>query len=72
MTIEEIAAIVAECSFPDYTFNVWQDSRGAMYLQGSYREPDTVTSVWEVQKTRRWLLSPAMTESEVIATCFKC
>lgn len=43
-----------------------------MYLQGSYQEPDTVTSVWEIQKTRRWLLSPAMTESEIVTTCFKC
>lgn len=72
MKIDEITVIVGACKFPDYTFNVWEDHRGAWYLQGSYREPDTVTSVWEVQKTRRWLLSPEMTKSEVVATAFKC
>lgn len=72
MTVDEMIAIVAECTFPDYQFNVWEDSRGAVYLQGSYQEPDTITNKWEVQKTRRWLLSPHMTKSEIVGTCFKC
>lgn len=42
MTIEDIAAIVAACHFPEYKFDVWEDSRGAMYLQGQYEEAGMV------------------------------
>lgn len=72
MTTKQMIEIVSKCKFPDYTFNVWEDSRGSIYLQGSYNEPDTTNGMSSVQKTRRWLLSPKMTKSEIVQTCFKC
>lgn len=70
--VTRLANIVAECSFMDYTFHVEMDGRGAIYLQGSYMEPDIDTKVVEEQRTRRWFLSPEMTKSEVVQTVFKC
>ena len=72
MTFEQIQAVIANCSFPEYSFRVWVDGRGEMYLQASYFETDTVTGKLEEQKTRRWFLSPEMTRSEVVQTAFKC
>lgn len=72
MTIEEIRDIVAECGFPDYTFAVFVDGRGAWYLQAAYLEPDVNTGEMEQQATRRWFLSPEATKSEIVQTVFKC
>lgn len=72
MNVSEMETIVSECDFPGYLFIVKKDSRGAIYLQGSYREPDVDTGIEEVQVTRRWFLSPAMTKSEIVQTVFKC
>lgn len=55
----------------DYTFNV-RESHGGVFLQARYTEPDTYSGVPESQLTRKWLLSPYMTKSEVIQTAFKC
>jgi hypothetical protein len=72
MTIDEMITTVSLCDFPGYTFLVWVDSRDAIYLQGKYEEPDTVTGKVEWQHTRKWLLSPHMTKSELVQTVFKC
>jgi hypothetical protein len=64
--------IVTLCTYPDYEFRVLVDGRGAVYLQGSYVEPDTITGKLESQVTRRWFLSPEMTRSEIVQTVFKC
>lgn len=68
----KMSQTVAKCNFPDYDFNVILDDRGSIYLQGSYMEEDTVTGVPELQKTRRWFLSPEMTKDEIVQTVFKC
>lgn len=72
MDLHEMEEWVARCTFPDYTFAVWRDPRGTIYLQARYAEPDALTGVKAVQQTRRWLLSPAMTPSEIVQTVFKC
>lgn len=72
MTVDEMRSAVGKCKHPDYTFGVVEDSRGAIYLQASYQEPDTVTGIDETQLTRRWFLSPHMTKSEIVQTVFKC
>lgn len=72
MTIPEIKSVIEQISFPDYTFNITEDSRGAWYLQGMYEEPDTVTGNMELQLTRRWFLNPEMVTSEIVQTVFKC
>lgn len=57
--------------FPDYTFEV-RESHGGVHLQAYYTEPNVITGVEEEQRTRKWLLSPHMTDSEIVLTAFKC
>lgn len=71
MNTQEIEALLAQVEFENYSFNVF-DQEGHMYLQASYPEADIVTNVVEIQKTRKWLLSPFMTKSEIVQTAFKC
>jgi hypothetical protein len=70
--IKKIHEIVAECKFPGYTFEVFVDGRGEIYLQARYLENDVVTKEPATQLTRRWFLSPFMTKSEIVQTVFKC
>jgi hypothetical protein len=71
--VEEVLADwLADCEFPDYMFLICRSSSGCIFLQASYNEKDTGTGVIERQHTRRWLLSPEMVKSEVVATAFKC
>jgi len=64
--------VVCECQYSGYGFHVIHDSRGAIFLRGSYEEADVDTGVKEMQLTRRWFLSPEMTKSEIVQTVFKC
>jgi hypothetical protein len=54
-----------------YTFEV-RESHGGVFMQASYIEPDSYTGIPEVQRTRKWLISPEMTDSEIVSTAFKC
>lgn len=72
MTIDGMKELMESVSFLDYRFKVIADSRGSIYLQASYLEPDIITGEIERQFTRQWLLSPAMVKSEIIQTAFKC
>lgn len=72
MDVSEMRQIVSECKFHDYMFHVEIDGRGAIYLQANYVEDDVDTLTPEVQRTRRWFLSPQMTKSEIVQTAFKC
>ena len=57
-----------------YRFRV-TEGHGGVHLQGAYMEQDIYKgpgSSPEEQLTRKWLLSPHMTESEMIQTAFKC
>lgn len=71
-------ALVARCmgvlqhaTFMNYTFGVNASPRGEVYLQGYYPDADIYTGREELQTTRRWLLSPQMTDSEIVQTAFK-
>ncbi len=57
--------------FLNYQFKITTSPRGETYLQATYIDEDIYTGKAEVQTTRRWLLSPHMTDSEVIQTAFK-
>lgn len=70
MTLDELREVVACCKFEEYTFQV-REGHGGIHLQASYTEADIVTGKREAQFTRKWVLSPAMTLSEVVQTCFK-
>jgi hypothetical protein len=56
--------------FMDYDFRVIEEGE-RMFLQGVYDERDIVTYKVEEQRTRKWLLSPHMTKSEIVQTAFK-
>ncbi len=73
MDIELARKIIAEdIKYPAYTFHATIDGRGEMYLQASYIEPDIFTGNVEIQRTRRWFISPEMSVSEFVQTAFKC
>ncbi len=72
MTIDGMREIIADIAFPEYEFRVGQSHHGFTYLHAEYDEKDTVTGIVERQYTRRWLLSPEMTKSEIVQTAFKC
>lgn len=62
---------LAEVQFMGYAFTV-RESHGGVFMQAMYPEADVYTGRVETQVTRKWLLSPGMTESEVVQTAFKC
>jgi len=70
MKIDQMRALVALCSFQGYLLAVLE-GHGGIYLQASYEDSDIVTGKREWQFTRKWLLSPSMTRSEIVQTCFK-
>jgi len=70
VNIDQMSALVQQCAFDGYTFTV-SEGHGGIYLQGVYLDADIVTKRPEAQYTRKWLLSPSMTRSEIVQTCFK-
>jgi hypothetical protein len=70
--IDKARDTVAQCAYPEYEFHVKIDGRGDVYLQATYYEADTQSAKVVLQYTRRWFLSPAMSESEIVQTAFKC
>lgn len=70
MEYEDFDEVLSHVEFQDYTLGLIQED-GRCYLQGTYFEPDVITGELELQKTRKWLLSPHMTKSEIVQTAFK-
>jgi hypothetical protein len=70
MNIQEIAELLKDIKFPGMEFVVGPDRDGAK-IQGRYIEKDIVTGQDEFQYTRKWLISPYATKSEIIQTAFK-
>ena len=70
-SVSEIIEILANVKFPEYHFAFNTDG-GKWYLQGEYEEDDILTGKPELQKTRKWIISPFMTKSEIVQTAFKC
>lgn len=72
--IRRARTILTRIEFLDYKFIV-SDSHGGVTLRGSYSEPDVYGQPMdgdETQLTRKWLLNPDMTDSEIVSTAFKC
>lgn len=63
-------ALLDRVVFMDMELVVTADARGEVYMQGQYHERDTYTKKMTVQKTRRWLLSPPMSDSSIVKTAF--
>jgi len=74
MTLEQIRAVVARCSFDPaspYEFRV-REAHGGIMLSATYVDPDTFSREAKLQYTRQWRLTPEMTKSEIVQTVFKC
>jgi hypothetical protein len=72
MQLTDIQLVVQEIRFPGWSFKTVKDDRGTIYLQGVFLAPCVETGAPHIQHTRRWLLSPAMTRSEIVQTALKC
>jgi hypothetical protein len=70
MNLATMRELVELCTFEGYAFNV-SVGHGGIYLQAKYLDADILSGRAEVQHTRKWLLSPMMTRSEIVQTCFK-
>lgn len=63
--------LLAAVRFQNYTF-VAREGHGGVFLQATYIDSDTYSGELDLQYTRKWLLSPEMSDSEIVATAFKC
>lgn len=70
-TLDRMRGVLSDCDFPDFTFFI-DFIMGRFYMQGRYMEKDTVTGKLEEQYTRKWIVTPLMTKSEIVQTAFKC
>lgn len=68
--IERLELLLRDINFGDYTFQVGREG-DRLHLKAVYDEPDIYTDKLETQTTRKWLLSPYMTDSEIVQTAFK-
>ena len=72
MNFEEIEALVKRVNYPGFDIRV-SIGHGGWFVQATFLSHDSTGAVAEMvtQWTRRWLLSPYMTKSEVVQTVFK-
>lgn len=70
----EVELILAAIQFMDRKFRVIDKGNDIWLLQMQYMEPDVTKpgSEPELQGTRKWYISPYMTESEVVETAWAC
>lgn len=71
LTDAQIVEIVGRCKFNDWSLGVYWDGPRP-YLQLRFTEADnTAPEVACEFSGRKWFLSPYMTTSEIVGTCFK-
>jgi hypothetical protein len=68
--IHRAMAIGTLVRFENYTFLI-REAHGGVVLYGLYDEADSYTGKVERQQTRKWILAPGMTDSEIVQTMFK-
>ena len=68
--IVDFQFILSNIQYKNWKINVFSDA-DRVYLQVSFISSCSKTGKSELQKGRKWLLSPFMTKSEVVATAFK-
>lgn len=73
LTRQQIQDIIDMVRFRDRTFRIMEKGDGFL-LQMTYQEPDIEKPGSEpvLQSTRKYYLSPYMTESEVVETAWLC
>jgi hypothetical protein len=68
-TVGELRTLVCRCSYPGYTFKVGLDD-SRCYIQIVCDGADTTTGEPMAWSGRKWMLSPFMTDTEVVQTCW--
>lgn len=68
--VDRLERLVESIACQDYRFEVRMDDQRP-FLQLHYQEPDVRSGELEWQHSRKWLLSPWMTDSEVVQTALK-
>lgn len=63
--------IVSNIQFLNYNFYTILTERGEVFLKAEYPDADIYTGIVEIQHTRKRLVTPAMTNSEIVQTAFK-
>lgn len=63
--------VLNRITFLGYRFEVSLSSGGSCYLRANYDDKDVYSGDLQTQFTRRWLLSPQSTDSEIVQTAFK-
>jgi hypothetical protein len=73
LTREEIEHVISKVQFMDRTFRLLDKGDGYL-LQMEYMEADVEKPGSEPvkQSTRKWYISPYMTESEIVETAWAC
>jgi|ERR1700733_4731650 len=70
VTKEQVQTIFDNIEYRDWKFFLGDDN-GRMYLQIHFLEPDVLTGIIDLQKSRKWMLSPYMTVTEIVRTAHK-
>lgn len=73
LLIKRANELLQHIQYAGHSFIV-REGHGGVHLQAHYLEADSTIpgSVPVDQFTRKWLLSPHMTDSEIVFTAFKC
>jgi hypothetical protein len=69
-TLQDIKDVLSRVSFPNYTFNVKENTAG-LYLQIMCQGKCNVTGDDSKWFSRKWTLSYHMTDGEIVQTAFK-
>jgi hypothetical protein len=70
MTKEHLCRIIADISIFDRCFEINDCADGGWYVQVTYYEADVDTGATALQKSRKWLVEPSATESDVVRTAY--
>ena len=74
---QRVEDTLAQIKYKNWSFIVLDDRENSVYpdarmfLQVQFPSIDFVTGMEEVQKGRKWMLSPHMTQSEIVTTALK-
>jgi hypothetical protein len=69
--IQRVRKLIDQIKFLNYDFSV-REEHGGVHLRGEYNEADVYDDKVVLQITRPWKITPAMTDSEIVQTIFKC
>jgi hypothetical protein len=70
MTKEQVAEIISKIEFKDWKFLLEPISDRGWLLQVSFMDRDIYTQEMELQKGRKFYISPYMVKGEVVKTAF--